>query len=175
MGMSGVHVDAQLLALVERRLALDEQARVEAHLAACARCQAAANDLYDITDGLGAMPAALRTLPVRAAQQWPAVWSRLRGAGPARRPWPQVSVYLSLVSSFLVVVAAMPGGGPAAAPSSVTAGVAAGPQLTPPATVVFQIEATTGMAGLADASAAPTLSGTEAVQPIPIPTPVPGP
>ncbi len=180
--MSGAHVDEHLLALVERRLPPAERARVEAHLAACARCRAAAGALFDNVEGLEALPGALRGLPVRAAQQWPGVWARVRAARPdagtVRRAWPRLSVYLSLVTTFLVFLSVFPSGGQLA-PASVTAGVAAGPQGTQPATVAFQAEAEpqgrAGTAALAAAEAAPTLAGTEPIQPLPIPTPVPGP
>jgi anti-sigma factor RsiW len=171
-------VDDELLALIERRLAPAERARVLAHLAACARCRAAASDLNDTVDGLKALPYALRAVPVRAAQQWPDVWARVRAGGPAHKAWPQVSVYLSLVTGLLVLVSAIPGRG-AAAPARVTAGVAAGPQLTQAATVVYQLAAdhaaSTGTAGELTRGAQPTLAGTAAIAPVPIPTPVPGP
>jgi hypothetical protein len=126
---------------------------------------------------LEGLPGALRALPVRAAQQWPDVWARVRAAGPVRRAWPQASIYLSLVTSFAVLVLVFPSGH--AAPASVTAGVAAGPEHTQPATVVFQVETdqldSTGTAGETKAAAAPTSAGTAAIQPVPIPTPVPGP
>ena len=173
--MSARHADDQLLALLEQRLPPADRARVEAHLAECARCRLAARDLADLTQGLEALPGALRGLPRRAAQQWPAVWARVSGARPTRRLWPQVSVYLGVVTSFMAVIAVFPGGNQGV-PASVTAGMAAGPQNTQPATVAFHTDDVaqgTGLAGVAEA--APTQVGTEPVLAIPVPTPVPGP
>ncbi len=178
MGLSR-HVEGQLLALIERRLVPDERARVEAHVAVCARCRAAAGELFQTVDALQGLPGALRALPVRAGRQWPAVWARVRATGTARKAWPHVSLYLSLVTTFLAIVSMAPGLA-RSAPASVTAGVAAGPQLTQPATVIYQAVAdptdSAATLGLADhGSAEATVAGTAAIQPIPIPTPVPDP
>ncbi len=169
--MNSAHVDEQLLALVERRLSRDDRARVEAHLAGCARCRLAARELDDTVSGLQKLPAALRGLPLSAARQWPAVWVRVRAAGPARRLWPQMSVYLGVVTGFLAFVSVIPGAYHAA-PASVTAGLAAGPQHTQPATVAFHTEYARADSVTA---AEPTQAGTEPIHPIPVPTPVPGP
>ncbi len=178
MGVNG-HVDAQLLAYVERRLAADERARVQAHLAVCAGCRAAAAELAHTVDALQGLPGALRGLPARAAHQWPAVWVNVLAAGTARKVWPHVSLYLSLVTTFLAFVLVAPGQG-RPVPASVTAGVAAGPRLTQPATFVYQpavgpteSAATFGLAVHGGAEA--TVAGTRAIQPIPIPTPAPDP
>ena len=173
------HVDAQLLALLERRLTPAERARVAAHLDTCPRCRAAARELAETVAELEAVPSALRGLPVRTAQQWPAVWSRVRAASPVRKLAPQVSVYLSLVTSVMAVLAVVPGMSHGA-PASVTAGVAANPQLTQPATVVFHsaetlraAETAANWRRTASGAAVPTAAGTEAIAPAPIPTPGP--
>jgi hypothetical protein len=143
---------------------------VLAHLAGCGRCRAAAAALDETAGDMRALAGALRTLPVPAARHWPAVWQRMQSGG-AGRLGPQARVYLGLVTGFLALVTAFPSlsaGGAA----SVTAGVAAGPQHTLPATVAYQAAAP---AGTEDefVRAAPTLAGTEAIRPEPIPTPVP--
>jgi anti-sigma factor RsiW len=179
MGMSG-HVDDRLLAYLERRLTAAERAQVTAHLDACPRCRASVGHLAEAVEDLSPLPGALRALPVRAAHQWPGMWARVRAAGVPRRLGPQVSVYLGLVTSLMVVVSVVPGAGHGA-PSSVTAGVAAGPLLTQPATVVFHAANAQDIAGTAAQlpepahQVAPTLAGTLAVEPIPIPTPGPRP
>jgi anti-sigma factor RsiW len=171
------HVDERLLALVERRLAPAERARVLAHLDECPRCRLAARDLDETARALAPLPSALRALPLRPRASWPAVWARVRAASPDRRLWPQASIYLGVVTSFLAFVAVF-AGGTHGLPASVTAGVALGPQSTQAATLVFQTSRgglAAGTAAQAPHGAQPTLSGTEAIAPVPIPTPVPGP
>ncbi len=56
--MNTPHVDDQLLALVERRLPALERARVEAHLAHCQRCRAAASELHQSVTALAGLPGA---------------------------------------------------------------------------------------------------------------------
>lgn len=165
------HVDDQLLALVERRLAPAERAQVLAHLARCPRCRAAAAELDEAAQDVRALAGTLRSMPVRAAQQWPAVWRRVQGASAAGRLGPQVRVYLGLVTGFLALMSVFPGlrGGAAA---SVTVGVAAGPQQTALATIAYQAARPAGTDDEA-VRPAPTLAGTEAIAPVPIPTPVP--
>ena len=167
------HVDEHLLALIERRLTAAERARVAIHLEACPRCRASARALAETADELAALPNALRALPLRAARQWPAVWAKVRAAGSAARSGPQLSVYLGLVSSLVAIVAVIPSVRQGA-PASVTAGVAAGPQLTQPATVVMQVEGTVAeWQDRASDPAAPTVDNAAAIAPVPIPTPAP--
>lgn len=169
--MTAAHVDDCLLALVERRLAPAERARVLTHLAGCARCRAAAAELDEAAGDMRALAGTLRALPTQAARQWPAVWARVQGANVAGRLGPQARVYLGLITGFLALLTAFPGLSHGAA-ANVTAGVAIGPQQTVPATVAYQAARP---AGTEDefVPAAPTVAGTVAIAPMPIPTPVP--
>lgn len=169
------HVDDQLLALMERRLPAAERARVAAHLDECPRCRAAAAALDDTLAELTALPGALPAMPRRTSSHWPVVWARVRDAGAVRRLSPRVSVYLGLVTSLVVVVLAVPTMS-RGVPASVTAGVAAGPQLTQPATLVARAEGTVAQwpERVSD-TAVLSADGTAAIAPVPIPTPVPGP
>ena len=167
--MVSSHVSPQMLAWAEQRLSPAERARVEAHLAECGRCRAEADDLRHLADTLGALPAALRILPVNRARAWPAVWARVQGSA-LPRALPRLSVYLSLVGLVFVVAVALPAslGGQ---PMPVTAGVIQTP-LAPQGTAAALSASATLPGGTLMASDAEAAT---AARPIAVPTPIPGP
>jgi anti-sigma factor RsiW len=158
------HVRPDLLAWAERRLEPAMRARVDAHLGVCRACRAEADDLLHLADTLGALPKALRALPIRSARSWPAVWARMQQS-PLPRALPRLSVYLSLAAVVFVLAAALPSR-LGLQPLTVTAGVVETP-VSPQATVVV----VSSTDALADASG--RLQATNA-WPMPAPTPVPG-
>lgn len=183
MGLKSAHVHEDLLRLAERRLAPDERQRVQAHLAVCPACRAAALDLDQIVDDLQALPRALQQLDhqgrYRAAQKWPAVWARVRAPLAFGRPRPalqHVSLYVSLVTAFCGLVLAFPG---THGTVQVTADLAQTPLVTMLSTATYAQQPADGVQAARSLSAqdeiAATSAGTAARQPIPIPTPVPGP
>ncbi len=183
MGLKSAHVRDDLLHLAERRLAPDERQRVQAHLAVCPACRAAALDLDQIVDDLQALPRALQQLDnqghYRAARTWPAVWDRVRAPltfGQPRPALPHVSLYVSLVTAFCGLVLAFPG---THRTVLVTADLAQTPLVTMLSTATYGqppvdgVQAARGLSSRDEIAA--TSAGTAARQPIPIPTPVPGP
>jgi hypothetical protein len=160
-----------LLRYAERRLDAAGRARVEAHLAVCLECQAAAAETAAVVDALQAMPLALRALPASGRRDWAAVWQRARK--PA--PWaalPRLSFGLSLVTAAFTLLMILPGG-LAGRPAAVTAGVVETPRvsvLTPRVAAVGLVESRSAAAATSAARAASLTVG-----PVPIPTPMPGP
>jgi anti-sigma factor RsiW len=184
MGVVNAHVHSDLLAYAEHRLSAQRQAQVAAHLAECARCQAAAADTAALVDALQAAPAALRRLERGAAQHWPAVWAR--AAAPVLRPAlsrsvPRLSFYVSLLAVAFSASTLLPGN--FGLQPAVTAGVVETPvtiSLTPRAGLDGQSDLVT-LAGLsvsvstnATAAAGASLAATPA-GPAPAPTPKTGP
>jgi hypothetical protein len=183
MGVVVDHQSDTLLAYVERRLQRDEAARMDAHLRTCAACRRQAAELAPVVEALAAMPVALRRVPGRARDQWPAVWNRVLAGGRVQRDArklfpaagrlaPRVTVYLSLLVVALTATMAWPGG--MAGPGG---GVTAGVVETPRAAAVTPGAATLGAeaAGVTTRPAAAT-AGLLAVPvgPAPAGTPTPG-
>ncbi len=114
MGLVTPHVDADLAAYAERRLSARRYAQVEAHLADCRACRAAAADTVALVDALQAAPAALRPLERGAGQHWPAIWARVAApARPAAHQWPRslprLSFYVSLMAMAFSAATLLPG------------------------------------------------------------------
>lgn len=169
MGLVNQHVDNDLAAYAERRLSAARTAQVDAHLAVCRACRAAASETAALVDALQATPAALRGWGRASGPPWPQVWARV--AAPIRpalpRRLPRLSFYVSLVAVAFSAATLLPGtlGGPPA----VTAGVVETPvvvSLTPRADLAPGLNAT--------AAVALNLAATPA-GPLPAPTPQTGP
>jgi anti-sigma factor RsiW len=169
--MVGAHVQADLLRYAERRLDAAGVARVEAHLAGCAACRAAAAETAALVDALQAMPAALRALPGSSPRRWAGVWRRVRQ--PARRAaLPRLSFGLSLATAAFSLLMALPAG-LSGQPAAVTAGVVETPGIS---VLTPRAAAEAGGQGRASAAATSAASGLSVTAgPAPIPTPVPGP
>jgi anti-sigma factor RsiW len=177
MGLKSAHVHDDLLRFAERRLAARDRRRVEAHLAVCGECRSAALDLAQIADSLQALPRALQPLDAqiryRAARSWPEVWAGLAprlASGRPRLALPHVSLYLSLLTAFCALTLSLPGGRGAV---PVTADLAQTPLVTALSTAAYGQEPP--RTTVARDAIAATSAGTAARQPIPIPTPIPGP
>lgn len=173
------HRSDRLLAYLERRLDRDEAARMDAHLRSCAVCRQQAAELGPVVEALAAMPQALRRVPTRARDQWPAVWSRVSAGDPSRREArdlfpragrlaPRVTVYLSLLVVALTAAMAWPGG-IAGREGGVTAGVVETPgaAAVTPGAVVAGAEAAgetprpaSATAGLLAVPVGPAVAGT---------------
>lgn len=171
--MIGRHVRDDLVRYAERQLDAAARARVEAHLAVCAECWAAAGETVRLVDALQAMPVALRGLPWRSGRQWPGLWGlvQLRAARSTPRT-PRLRLCLSLATAAFSLMALLPVG-LASQPGSVTAGVVETPRqevLTPR---VADGSDPDGRLAAEATSAAGDLG--LAVGPVPVPTPMPGP
>lgn len=107
------HVEQDLLAYLEGRLSAGRAAQLEAHLAACAACRAAAADTAALHDHLRALPAALRPLERRTARDWPHVWARVTAAQRPAAAWPRtlprLSFYVSLLAVAFTAATLVPG------------------------------------------------------------------
>lgn len=162
-----MHIYQSWLALIEKRLSPADRARVEAHLAACPECREKLAEMRDLVGALEAMPVALRAMPGRAQNLWPAIWERVQRRAAAARPvysW-QLAASLSLVAVCLITLSLF---GPALSGSwTVTAGLA------DPAQVTLE----TPLAPQSALSAASTARApqTEFPLPAPVQTPRPGP
>lgn len=177
------HVVTDLAAYAERRLSAQRLTEVEAHLAVCRACQAAAAETEALVEALQAAPAALRGLEHSAGRHWPEIWARVTADAPApgarRRPsgWRQLSVYMSLMAVAFSAATLLPG--TFGLQPAVTAGVVETPAahaLTPRAGQTGQAEPVTLAAVRAEAtaSAARLIIATPA-GPAPAPTPKTGP
>jgi anti-sigma factor RsiW len=169
--MVGTHVQADLVRYAEKRLDAAGLARVEAHLAVCAECQAEAAETVALVDTLQVLPAALRALPTSSVRQWPDVWQRVRLASAQGRP-PRLSFGLSLATAAFSLLMLLPAG-LAGQPAAVTAGVVETPHVAALTPRVAAVAGADGRSAAAATSAAGALSLT--VGPVPIPTPMPGP
>ncbi|MCC7361628.1 MAG: zf-HC2 domain-containing protein [Anaerolineales bacterium] len=113
--MTNWHVQPDLLAYAEGRLSAHRAAPLEAHLAACPACRAAAADLATLHDNLRALPAALRPLERHPAHDWPVLWARVTAVRPAapRPAWPRalprLSFYVSLLAVAFTAATLVPG------------------------------------------------------------------
>lgn|GEM_PF-3593032 len=169
MGLVNQHVQNDLAAYAEHRLDPVRTAQVEAHLAECRACRAAAAETAALVDALQATPAALRGLGRGSGPAWPQIWARVAAPlRPALPPTlPRLSFYVSLLAVAFSAATLLPGslgGRPA-----VTAGVVETPvaaSLTPRVDVAPGLNAT--------AAVALNLLATPA-GPLPAPTPQTGP
>ena len=79
-GAEGAHIEARLPALIEGRLAADDEARVRAHCRACAACARALEETQAVWNALGAFGA-----PVLERPLWPSVVARIQRTASAHR------------------------------------------------------------------------------------------
>ncbi len=182
MGLVTPHVDADLAAYVERRLSTSRHAQVEAHLAVCRACRAAAAETAALVDALQATPAALLPVERGAGQHWPEIWARVAASASARpvaRTLPRLSFYVSLMAVAFSAATLLPG--TFGLRPAVTAGVVETPvtvALTPRAAQLGQAEPMTlaAVSVSADATLAVALDAIATpAGPAPAPTPKTGP
>ncbi len=101
-----MHIHQDWLRLIEKRLSPAERAQAEAHLAACPECREELAEMRDLVSAMEAMPSALRVLPGRARNLWPAIWARVQRRAAAARPaysW-QLAASMSLMAVCLVTL-----------------------------------------------------------------------
>jgi anti-sigma factor RsiW len=140
MGLVTHPVERDFAAYAEQRLSAARRAQVEAHLAQCPACRAAAEETLALVDALQAMPAALRQGPQRLPA-WAGVWARVQRPAPPRLPRaaPRLSFYVSLLAVAFSAATLLPGAfgihpamtaGVVATPVTHTTQVALTPRLT---------------------------------------------